>query len=303
MKDLPNRVRTAVSISGPANWAFFLVVVTGFFALAVLAASQSNFPRLVTVDWAQQGQCRSAIDGGNPDAPTLSAYVHMSFQGHALCEELTVQSRLSANFSEVHAQWTLRPEDLRHAIAQARLDLLLLRREEITASQQFARQLYQQIAYYPSYEVFLIARDHRPTVTTEYLASHRIGLHQSSSSWSGYIVPMQLFHEAGVDPQHMTVHYYPDHRALRGALHRGEVDVISSYWEEFQAQQHPEWQTHRIGHVAEGMSWFLKQSAYEDPEIRCTLVEALRSLADRTSNPYFADLRFTKASGQSCDDR
>jgi hypothetical protein len=303
MKDLPNQVRTAVSISDPANWAFFLVVLAGVLALAVLASSQRNFPSLVAVDWAQQGHCRSAVDGGNPNAPALTAYVHASFQGNALCDELSTRDRLASTFSQVHAQWTLRPEDLRHAIAQAQLDLLLLRREEITASQQFVHRLYRQIAFYPSYEVFLIARDHRPAATTEYLASHRIGLLQNSSSWSGYIVPMQHFHEAGVEPRDMTVRYYPDHRALREGLHRGEVDVISSYWDEFQAQQHPEWQTHRIGHVAEGMSWFLKESAYEEPEIRCTLIEALRSLADRTSNPYFADLRFTKASGQSCDDR
>ena len=303
MKDLLNQVRTAVAISDPANWAFFLVVIVGVGAVAVLASSQNYSPRLGTLDWAQQDHCRSAIGGGNPDGRPLIAYVHASFQGHALCDELSVEDRLAANFSEVHAQWTVRPEDLRHGIAQGRPDLLLLRREEITASQEFVHRLYRQIAFYPSYEVFLIARDHRPAGTPQYLGSHRIGLLQTSSSWSGYIVPMQHFHEAGVDLRDLAIRYYPSHPALRDGLHRDEVDVISSYWDEFQAQHHPEWQTHPIGHVAEGMSWFLEESAYEQPEIRCTLVDALRSLADRTSNPYFADLRLTKAAGQSCDVR
>ena len=302
MKDLPNQVRTALFISGPANWSFFLVLIAGLVVLAVLASSQSNFPSLVAVDWAQQGHCRSAVDGGNPNAPPFTAYVHENFQGHALCDELSTRDRLAATFSQVHAQWTLGPDDLRHAIAQGRLDLLLLRREEITASQQFVHRVYQQIAFYPSYEVFLIARDHRPAVTTEYLKSHRIGL-LHNSSWSGYIVPMQNFHDAGVDPRDLKITRYPDHSQLRRGLRRGEVDVISSYWDENQERHHPEWQTHPIGHVAQGMSWFLEAGAYQQPEIRCALIETLRSIADRTSNPYFADLRFTKASRQSCDDR
>lgn len=300
MKDLPNRVISAVSISGPANWAFFLVVIAVLFVLAVLGSSQSSFPSLVVVDWTERGHCRGEVDGGSPNGTQFTAYVHESFQGHALCDELSTQDRLAASFSQVQAQWTLGPDDVRHAIAQGRFDLLLLRREEITASQHFVHRLYQQIAFYPSYEVFLIARDHRPTVTTEYLKSHRIGL-LHDSSWSGYIVPMQHFHETGVDPRDLKITRYPDHSQLRSGLRRGEVDVISSYWNQNQAQHHPEWQTHPIGHVAEGMSWFLEARAFQQPEIRCALIDTLRSIADRTSNPYFADLRFTKAASQACD--
>lgn len=300
MNERLNRLRTALSRSNRANWILFVVAIAIGTCFAFIVSMRSHAPNLVTIDWKQRQHCQQPLPGSDAGHPVFSAHVLADFQAHALCDEIGSRTGLGDGFSVIRSQWGLDPAALAQAIAERRFDLVLPRREDSAVSEQFLSQLYQPVAYYPSYDVFLIARDHEPQLDPSYLMERRIGLLRNTNSWSGYIVPMRQFHEAGTDPARLSIRYYPGHNALRDGLDQEDVDLIGSYWNETQQERYPDWKARRIGHVAEGVTWFLARHLHDRPEILCAVVHALRSIASRSDNPYFADIRITRAAEETC---
>lgn len=295
------RVSTAIATSEGANWGVFLLGLSLLSLMAFLASTPSAKRSIEQIAWDQQEHCRQPIIGAPVERDELATNALTMFQGEALCRELAKQPALAEHFSSIHASWVMNDDHFQQAISEKRLHLLVAR-PEVAAAIPLMNSLYQPVAYYPVYEVFLVARDHMPKLDREYLQSQRIGLLSKTESRSGYIVPMRELHRAGVHISSLQLERYPGHTALREALERGEVDVIGSYWNASLSARFPMWQAKHIGEVTQGLNWFLDVELHEVRSVRCSVIKTLEVLADQSGTSYFADLRVIKSARADCDD-
>jgi hypothetical protein len=178
--------------------------------------------------------------------------------------------------------------------------LLQLRPEQGQEKGTLFAAMYHRISHYPPYEVHLIARDRVPELTAEYLTSKIIGLLKNTRSRSGYRVPMQAFRTAGIDPRLLRIKRYEGHEELRLGLERGDVDVITSYWDDHLQKRYPDWQTMEIGGVDDGLNWFLADEVFRMKNDRCAVVNALEDLKDKAGNPYFKKLTIVREASEGC---
>ena len=290
MRGAIERIRVWLTTSEVGNWTVFSCVLL-LFALIGFLASTATPTRLITeVFWPAQAHCRELTVGENPNAPAFLTHVMPGFPIRALCEELATQKSLSSSYSAVEADWHRQDATLGHAIAERRLHLLLLRKEDPATLQPFFFTNFRPIAFYPAYDVMLIARDEVPTLDSGYLLSRIIGLLTTADSRSGNIVPITEFQSRGIDVSRLAIVRYPNHPELRRALDSGEVDLISSYWDEVDEERFPDWRTLRIGEVRQGHIWFLASTLASDHETLCAVLDTVQNVAKHSPKKYFQTL-------------
>jgi phosphonate transport system substrate-binding protein len=296
-----HRTRVWLTTSEKGNWTVFFCALL-LFALVAFLPSTITPPRLITeVFWPEQAHCRELTVGENPNAPAFLSHVMPDFPIRTLCEELATQKSLSSSYSAVEADWHRQDATLGHAIAERRLHLLLLRKEDPATLQPFFFTNFRPIAYYPAYDVRLIGRDTTPTLDSNYLLSRTIGLLTTADSRSGNIVPLTAFQLSGIDVSRLSIRRYPSHLELRRALDSGEVDLISSYWDEVDGEKFPDWRTLRIGEVREGHIWFLASALAADHETLCAVLGSVQNVAQQSPRKYFQDLIVEQDASRICN--
>jgi phosphonate transport system substrate-binding protein len=300
MQNLRHHLMIAVTSSEVGNWAFFLTIIFLLGLLAFIASTPTNHPTFESITWQEKVECTQPVFGASPELPTLAVRALTGPQGEALCNELHSLSVLSDSFSKIHVQWQLSDALLGRAVAERKVDLLLIRPDAPGVSHQFLSELYRPIAYHAPYQVFLIARDKQPILDADYLQSRVIGLIANTESRSGYIVPMRMFHKWGIPISNLNIRFYAGHAQLRQAMARNEVDVISSYWNADDEDRFPNWRTAEIESVPDGLSWFLATDLYEHTQLRCSITNVLADLARHSESSYFSDLRFVKNAAEAC---
>ncbi len=145
---------------------------------------------------------------------------------------------------------------------------------------------YEAVATYPDYQAYLIATREKPRITKEYLLGQRIGLLDYPSSRSGHIVPKTMFNSLGLNDNTVTVKYYNSHHELRKALLAGEVDIISSYWDQADSETLSVNYITPINDTVSGMRWYLKMQT-QNTDLKCAVQAMIRSLANSQSKQYY----------------
>ncbi len=145
---------------------------------------------------------------------------------------------------------------------------------------------YEAVATYPDYQAYLIALREKPQISKEYLLGHRIGLLDYPSSRSGHIVPKTMFNSLGLNDNTVTLKYYNSHRELRRALLAGEVDIISSYWDQADAETLSVNYITPIQDTVSGMRWYLKMQT-QNTDLKCAVQGMIKSLANSQSKHYY----------------
>lgn len=300
MQNLRHHLMIAVRSSEVGNWAFFLTIIVLLGLLAFIASTPTTHPTFEAITWQEKDECTQPVIGASQDLPTLTVRALAERQGEALCNELRSLSILSDSFSNIHVNWQLSDAPLGRAVAERKIDLLLIRPDASGVSHQFLSDLYRPIAYHPPYQVFLIARKGQPVLDADYLQSRVVGLIAHTESRSGYIVPMRNFHEWGISISNLQIRFYASHAQLRQAMARNEVDVISSFWNAHDEDRFPDWRTAEIESVPRGLTWFLAADLYEHTELRCSITNALADIARHSESSYFSDLRFVTNAAEAC---
>lgn len=302
MHRLLRQLTLAVKSDERANWLQYLLVLV-FLAMATFFLTPSDrLPALDTMDWKQETVCRLTVSGAESRLPTFKVRTISGIEGQSLCASLAKDQGISQHFGQIEVEWGTAAESLRRSIAERSVDLVLLRPDSEGRTDSFLDQLYQKLAYYPSYDVYLIAPDAEPVIESNYLYGRKIGLLAKEESRSGYILPMRLFHRLGLTVSTLDIRYYAGHAELRQAMSRGEVDLIGTYWSARDRTRFPGWHRTRIDQVTEGLNWYLADDHFQNVQARCALVHVLQTLAQRASSDYFSDLRVIKDAHEPCQD-
>lgn len=242
--------------------------------------------------------CEKNIQNAHTEYPKIKIFVPSSFIADDLCHRFSSSTALTKNFSSVHTEWNLSALELEQSIFEQRFDLLEVRPENI----DIINAGYRKIAYYPSYEAYLISIHSMPELNAAYLTGKTIGLLQNINSRSGYRVPINLISKI-IDPKDLTIKRYGSHDELRKALENSEVDLIGSFWGEKDIKERASWYALEIIKIPNGMSWFLTERFFDNQEVRCEIINHLVFLArkikekdvenyakNKLSDSYFADL-------------
>lgn len=300
MQRIRQQLAIAVASSEAANWIQYLLLLVGLAVLLFIFFPAKPFPFFDPISWKDKTACRISTEGAQSGQPTLRVRVLSGLEGLALCKALADKSALTELYADIDVHWEPAPIPVGRAIAERAVDLVLLRPDTQRVSEAFLGEFYSKLAYYRGYDAFLIAADEHPILEVDYFQSRRIGLLSKEESRSGYILPMRFFHKLGLNVAKLDIRYYPGHAELRQAMARGEVDIISSYWNERDQARFPNWRKTEIDHASEGLNWYLAKTRFNDRETRCAIISVLERLATGSDGDYFLDLRLSNDAHEPC---
>lgn len=300
MRSLWRSLKQIVIAYDWANWVLYFLALGLLFMAVVFLQAESQPIHLARHDFNAMNHCERSTSDPTRDSKFMG-YVLSRGSGQTLCRVLGDAVALARHYGSLRFEWSLQSEARGWQIHEKRYDLLAVRPEEMASAGASVRATYREIALYPAYDVFFIARDGQPEMTSGYLRKRTLGVLDDQHSRSGYRIPLDALRRSGLNLREVVIKKYPSHQDLRGALARREVDLIGSYWSEHDRRRYPEWKTLRIGGADRGPTWYVDVAIWQNKEVRCALVEALNSQAKRSNDSYFAELRIVRAARDGCD--
>ena len=172
-----------------------------------------------------------------------------------------------------------------------KFDLLRIKPDTLV-SQNRLKINYTPLATYPRYGVYLIATTEMPRCDGSYLSGKSLGLRADPSSESGHSYAKRCINKnINENDWPHFVSEFPSHEYLLKALLKGEVDMISSYWDEDLHIKYPKWKATKIGDVPEGRrpAWFFERANHQEAVV-CAITEALVSHAKTMKKQYWQDI-------------
>ena len=220
---------------------------------------------------------------------TFSVYVTDGSIANMALERLCDNKIIKRQFGQVMVIVGQSDYDTFRYINHGVVDLALIKRNVVDAFG--ADQIYglTLIASHPNYSAFFISQREKPLLEKEYLLGKRIGLLDYPSSRSGHIVPKTILQNLGLTENNVNIVNFNSHKDLRRALLAGEVDIISSYWAEEDAQILSKNYATPLLKSVSGMQWFLKMQM-QNTDLLCAMQSVVKDIADSHARPYYKTL-------------
>ncbi len=201
---------------------------------------------------------------------------------------------INKQFGTVSSYWGVSDVNTISMLGNGKADLALVKENIMSALKAEETHGYKKVAYYPSYQSFLISLNEKPKLTKEYFFDKKIGLVVYPTSRSGHIVPKQLFTRLGLTLSRMNIEYASTHKELREMLISGEVDIIASFWQEEDAALFSKNYTTSIAESVSGTAWYLRL-ATENNDLLCSTRQFLLSFAKQQTSSYYKSLKLAHA--------
>lgn len=215
-----------------------------------------------------------------------------SYQKDTALDLLTIfceNQLIAKQFGVVRSFWGVSDAKSFEVVGKGLADLTLMKENMMVALKATETYHYQAIASYPDYPVYLISLSEKPAISKDYLMDKTVGLLEYPTSRSGHIVPMQLLSELGLGLDKMDIVYARNHQELRDLLSSGKVDVISSYWQEEDAQRFSHNYKAQIENSVSGSSWYLRMQT-DNTLLRCEAQKLLQQYAKKQPSYYYSQL-------------
>jgi phosphonate transport system substrate-binding protein len=193
---------------------------------------------------------------------------------------------IAKQFGSVKATWGVTAPAMMEKVGNGFADLTRAKQQIIDALSATETHGYTQIATYPNYRVFLIARNEKPSVSKEYLLDKTFGLIDYPTSRSGHIVPKQILADLGLSLDKMSIVYASSHAELRELLAAGKVDVISSYWSDVDNERFSYSYTQQIESEVSGTNWYLKMEN-DNTVLFCAVQQILLQYSESQNSSYY----------------
>ncbi|WP_249311429.1 phosphate/phosphite/phosphonate ABC transporter substrate-binding protein [Pseudoalteromonas ruthenica] len=200
----------------------------------------------------------------------------------SLCKNTTV----SKQYGAVQAFWGGSSEFEVNVLGKGLADLILAKENLFSAFTAHETYGYSPLVGYPSYTAYFIASKEKPRLEKSYFLDKRIGLIEYPTSRSGHIMPKQVFKELDINMNSLDITFVNSHSALRDKLALGEVDIISSYWQQADNERFSANYITAISDNISGSHWFLRQAS-DNPDLACAIQGAILSQAEEQSAQYF----------------
>ncbi len=253
--------------------------LVGFFACCVLLIlglwSWLLAPRLGPATLGPYNHYQCQIPQAQAKA-TFKVITPIAYLAQELADALCQQEILGQDYAKVEISWPTRDSLHAEQLLNGRYDLLWNRAEVLEGLVHDYGRLYSEIVKLPRYSVYFISRAEPPRLSTDYFASHRLGLLQDQQSYSGYQLAMVALMQAGIQPGPELLRFYPDRAAQLSALDKGDVDVISGLPFDADGKAISAEHLLLIANQVSSGGWFLHKSLLK-PQIRCHVLTALHS--------------------------
>ncbi len=275
----------------PSNWvvALFLLCLAATWQLgrAHLDPDIDAIPRI----YGSSKACE-VLGSKNPESFTIYAGGESIANALSLafCEDAVV----SRQFGSVTTHWVVNDETTLELIGKGRADLAQVKETFMIALGAESTHGYTKIAEYPSYKAFFIALKEKPRLNKEYLLDKTIGLVDYPTSRSAYIIPRQVLSRLGLSLDKMNIVYATSHGELRDMLAAGQVDMISSYWQEEDTLRFSENYITEISDSISGVAWYLKLNG-DNPDLRCAAQHTLLEITQHYETQYYKQLELVNA--------
>ncbi len=273
-----------------AYW--YLSFLTGVVLIWYVAKAQINLeitplPRIL--------QFEDTCPTNNYSNPhSLVLFAPNSYMAKQILKELCENTLVSKQFGKVVAYWQTEEKDVLQLIGKGVVDLLLIKENYIQAFGSDTTYGYEMIASYADYEAYLMSSREQPLLNKEYLLGKRIGILDYPTSRSGYIAPMRLLKRLELSAQQVDLIYAKSHLELRNLLKSGQVDLISSYWQQEDEQNFSQNYITSLNAKISGSKWYLKMLE-RNTDLRCEVQKILLAQAAKTKHPkYYNEISIIK---------
>lgn len=259
-----------------------LLLLIGLFGQYQTSNKVTPIPNLLTNTKACQTSSSS-----NPSS--FVVFVYQPSVAFNLLRLLCDDKVINKQFGRVEVRWSDLEQDILQNIGKGLADLALVKQNLMLAFATERTHGYQEIALYRDYAAYLISSREKPEISKNYLLGKRIGLLDYPSSRSGHLIPKRMMKELGLNEENTQIVYASTHSELRNLLAAGQVDLISSYWDENDAEQFSENYRSKIEAEVSGTRWYLKMD-HQNTDLRCAVQSNLLKLATTSRSNYFNEL-------------
>lgn len=194
---------------------------------------------------------------------------------------------IGKQFGVAKAYWGGGDNNLIQLVGKGIANLALAKEHMVIALQSQSTQGYREVATYPDFPAFFISLKEKPIISKQYLWGKKIGLLDYPTSRSGHIIPMNLFKQLNMGLNDVNIVYANSHQKLREMLARGEVDIISSYWKNEDAQHFSSNYITQIRQQVSGSKWYMKMDV-ENTDLFCAVQRLLLSSSRNNEESYFS---------------
>ena len=264
-------------------------IILAIVALLCSLASYYKNSMLYDDILPQTGQILTCDTGLSGNKDVFSAYITDGRIAEMVSERLCTDSTIKRQYSGIKVVIGQSDYDTFRYINHGVVDLALVKSNIVDAFG--ADKIYglTKLAAHPDYPAFFIALREKPLLSKEYLLGKRIGLLDYPSSRSGHIVPKTVLHHMGLTDTNVNIIYYSSHKELRRALLAGEVDLISTYWAEEDADTFSKNYTSPLLESVSGMQWYLKMQT-QNTDLFCAVQSVIYEIATTHPRPYYKNI-------------
>ncbi|MGI2259173.1 PhnD/SsuA/transferrin family substrate-binding protein [Shewanella sp. GXUN23E] len=229
----------------------------------------------------------SVADALNHDA--FVVYIPDEQLADVLLTKLCSNTVIAKQFGAVEVVWGYKVSDALEFLGKGLADLVLTNDNIMQALMGEPTHNYHAILQYPAYSAYLIANKEKPRLEKAYFIDKSLGLLSSPTSRSGHILPKRLLNSLGLNLDTLDIRYASSHAELRTLLASGDVDIISTFWEEQDNQRFSRNYTTRIREEISGGRWYIKLSQ-QNTDLVCSLQHELTGLSQALSG-YYRDIQ------------
>lgn len=217
------------------------------------------------------------------------AFVTEQNVANLLLKMLCDNSVINRQFGKVEIRWSHREQDIIQHVGKGIANLALVKENLMNAFATERTHGYEVVAYYQDYSAFLISLTEKPLINKQYMWGKKLGLLDYPSSRSGHIIPKRMLKDLGLSDHNLQIIYANSHNGLRELLSSGQVDVISSYWQEEDKLNFSENYITPIQNNVSGTKWYLKMDT-QNTDLACGIQSTLLSLSTKTESDYYSRL-------------
>lgn len=275
-------MRAQTDFTAP-RWLIVTVLLLCVAAVFALGRSQGRAPDLSASSLISLSSHCLVPDAVNQDV----FVVHVPDEQLAppLLDTLCRNPVIARQFGKVEVVWGYRIGDALEFLGKGLADLVLTNENIMQALMAEPTYNYKAILHYPAYSAFLISNKEKPELNKAYFIGKRLGLLTSPTSRSGNILPKHLLSSLGLDIDTLDIRYASSHAELRNLLASGEVDLISTYWQEEDMKNFSRNYITAISEDISGGRWYLKL-AQRNTDLLCAVQQDLMLLSETLSGYY-----------------
>ncbi|MFT2091813.1 PhnD/SsuA/transferrin family substrate-binding protein [Paraglaciecola sp. 2405UD69-4] len=217
---------------------------------------------------------------------TFIAFVINKHIATLLLDKLCKDKVINNQFGKIEVRWSNRDQDIIQYVGKGIAQLALVKENLMQAFAIEQTYGYKVIGTYQNYSAYFISLKEKPEISKQYLWGKTLGLLDYPSSRSGHIIPKKILKDLGLTEQSINITYATSHEELRSLLASGDVDIISSYWQQEDSERFSHNYITQIEEDVSGSKWYLKMDT-DNTDLVCGAQRILLQLTQDMDSEYY----------------